>query len=409
MTAVTAGVPRLQELSYLEVAIRALAAGETFDVIRRRLLDHMVRLREEQPTSGNTAPLRIRPDNPQQYARNATDTLRELMRLQMVVKKGLPSSAKAAPAYRNARFELTDLGTEWAQQLLDDPRKAYDHLLKRLMEVHPQVTAYLRVLRRGSFVVPLLRWTDVPEPRGRKQFIATLAAHAAQVADTENLGWLASPDEIREAVLQYVDRIEQSALGRKREKPFSRNQDFINSCEEAIVKFAWMKAGVTLDYISQEILRRWTRFLSVANFSYHVPGANALRYWATAEISDVDGEGFAFVRRVGAKYRQAVLDVLGKAYDIARREDPSAALWVPIYRVRAAACWELKLRDEEFDAALEGLLRANLQTSDVPFGVNVDPAMYGNVPPSERPLRVMTDRGERVYYSMSLVLKESRS
>jgi hypothetical protein len=104
-----------------------------------------------------------------------------------------------------------------------------------------------------------------------------------------------------------------------------------------------------------------------------------------------------------------VLDVLGRAYDTARREDVSAALWVPIYRVRAAACWELKLRDEEFDAALEGLLRANLQSSDLPFGVNVDPAMYGNVPPSERPLRVSTDRGERVYYSMSLVLKESRT
>ena len=170
-----------------------------------------------------------------------------------------------------------------------------------------------------------------------------------------------------------------------------------------------MKAGVGLDYISQEILRRWTRFLSVANFSYHVPGANALRYWATAEIDEYGGEGLAFRRRVGAKHREAVIDVLGKAYDTARREDPSSALWVPIYRVRAAACWELKLRDEEFDAALEGLLRANLQSSDLPFGVNVDPAMYGNVPPSERPLRVITDRGERVYYSMSLVLKESRS
>src|SRR5262245_9942842 len=230
MTTVTAGVPRLQELSYLEVAIRALASGETFDVIRRRLLDHMVRLREEQPTSGNTAPLRIRPDNPQQYARNATDTLRELMRLQMVAKKGLPSSAKAAPAYRNTRFELTAFGSEWAQQLTNDPKKAYDELLNRLMEVHPQVTAYLHVLERGSFVVPLARWSDLPEPRGRKQFIALLAAHAAHVADAEHLGWPVSPDEVREAVTQYVDRIEQSAIARKRERPFSRNRDFINSC-----------------------------------------------------------------------------------------------------------------------------------------------------------------------------------
>jgi hypothetical protein len=209
-------------------------------------------------------------------------------------------------------------------------------------------------------------------------------------------------------VAQYIDRIERTALDRKREGPFLRNRDFINTCEEAIVKFAWMKAGVGLDYISQEIVRRWTRFLSVANFSYHVPGPSALRYWPTAEIES-NGDGLSIRRRVGAKHRDAVVEVLGRAYDIARREDPSAALWVPIYRVRAAACWELKLRDEEFDAAIEGLLKGTSESSDLPFGVNVDPAMYGNVPPSERPLRVSTDRGERVYYSMSLVLKESRS
>ncbi len=38
------------------------------------------------------------------------------------------------------------------------------------------------------------------------------------------------------------------------------------------MSFAFTQAGLTLGYISHEIIRRWTQVLGVANFSYHVPG-----------------------------------------------------------------------------------------------------------------------------------------
>jgi hypothetical protein len=402
------GIPRLQELRYLEVTANAVRDGKTFEGVRRDLLDHMMRLRDDLPTSGNIASLRIRAGDPLQYARNATETLKELMRLDVVVRKGLPSTAKAAPAYRNTTFQLTEFGETWTQLLAHDPRRAYDELLDRLLAIHPQFAAFLRVLASQTLTIPLLQWTDVGEPRTHDRYVRALAAHVAEVARKEELGWSASASEIELAVGEYALRIARASADRPKKRPFARNQDFINTCEEALVKFAWARAGVQLDYISQQILRRWTKFLSVANFSYHVPAPSALRYWSTSDIKITPQGGLSFERRVGTRYREAVTHALANGFDAARREDPGT-LWVPIHVVRAAVCWELKLRDEEFDAALQGLLEGKHGAQDLTFGVNVDPAMYGNVPPSESPLRLATNRGERVYYSMSLVPKGPRS
>lgn len=403
-----AGVPRLQELRYLEVAASAVRDGKTFEGVRRDLLNHMMRLRDEQPTSGNIASLRMRPGDPLQYARNTTESLKELMRLDGVVRKGLPSTAKATPAYRNTTFQLTPWGEKWTQLLAEDARDAYDQLLQRLIAIHPQLAAFLGVLASRTVTVPLLQWTEVTQPRTHERYVAALAAHTVETAQKEELGWSAAPDEIVLAVGEYTNRIAESAHHRQKPNPFSRNQDFINTCEEALVKFAWSKAGVDVDYISQEILRRWTKFLGVANFSYHVPAPPALRYWSTADIRVTPEGGLSFDRRLGISYREAAVQALAKGFEAARRQDPGT-LWVPIYRVRAAVCWDLKLRDEEFDAALEGLLQGKHGAEELSFGVNVDPAMYGNVPPSESPLRLETNRGQRVYYSMSLVPKGPRS
>ena len=101
------------------------------------------------------------------------------------------------------------------------------------------------------------------------------------------------------------------------------------------------------------------------------------------------------------------MTTLREAYDQVRKDDPSRSLWVPIYRVRAAACYRLLIPDAVFDRALIKLLRGD-QEVDVPYGVNIDPAQYGNVPPTELPLRVETSRGVRNYYSMSLVPRREK-
>jgi hypothetical protein len=208
-------------------------------------------------------------------------------------------------------------------------------------------------------------------------------------------------DEVKQAISDYIKSRLAYAANRQRPTPYPRNQDFIHACEEALVKLAFAKADAPIDYISHEVLRRWMRVLGLANFSYHVPGIDALRLWPTAEILN-ERQPCVIRRHIGEEYRDRVLAVLGEAYDEVRRSDRSLSSWVPIYRVRAAVCWRLRVSDSVFDRALVEFLRRE-RGHDLSFSMNVDLAQYGSVPPSERGLQVPTRRGLQMYYTMSLI------
>ena len=401
-------IPRLQELSFLEVAARGVSAGSTFEEIRRQLVAHMIELRRNQPGTGNTATFQLAQQDPKRYVSNATESLKELMRLGLVVPATLPSSARAARGYKNSTFALTEPGQGWARILEADLRHAYDELLRMLWRTHPQFEGFLRTIsvNPAGLVVPLAQWGQLPLPRTHERYIEFLTERVAAAVETEGLGWSATAGEVRTEITSYIEGIRQSAQDRNRPDPHLRNQGFVRDCEEALVKFAFRQTGLSLDYISQEILRRWTKVLGVASFSYHVPGSSALRMWPTATF-DVRGDLIHIRRRTGTKQVARVVATLREAYEEVRKDNPSRSLWVPIYRVRAAACYRLLIPDTVFDRALIRLLR-NDPDLDVPFGVNIDPAQYGNVPPTELPLQVETSRGVRNYYSMSLVPRREK-
>jgi hypothetical protein len=402
LTIKTAGIPRLQELSFLEVAAVGVAEGLSFEEIRRRQVAHMIALREAAPGTGNTATYQLALENPQRYVSNATESLKELMRLGLVLQATLPSSASAARSYRNTRFSLSDEGSEWVELVTVDPRHAYDQLMSMLWRLHPQFAAYVTAIQPG-LVVPLAQWGEAPEPRTRESYVRFLVDRVVDAIRTETLGWSASESEVRDGVHGYLKERYEAAAARDRPDPYPRNQDFINAVEEALVKLVFAKCGTPIDYISQEVLRRWTKELGVANFSYHTTGPTALRYWSTAELTITDS-GVRAQRRTGEKYLDQAAHFIGEAFERVKRDDDSRSLWVPIHRVRAETCWRLRLPDALFDRALIELL-SGVRGDDLPFRINVDPAMYGNVPPSELPLRVETSRGVRTYYSMSLVAR----
>ena len=401
-------IPRLQELSFLEVAVLGVAAGSTFEEIRRQLVAHMIELRRNNAGTGNIATFRLAQDDPKRYVRNATESLKELMRLGLVAPATLPSSARAARTYKNTIFELTEAGQGWAGLLKGDLKTAYDELLGMLWKTHPQFEGFLRAIsvNHAGLVVPLAQWGQLPLPRSRDRYIQLLTERVADAAEAGETGWSATASEVHNEITSYIESIRQSAQDRNRPDPHPRNQDFVRGCEEAVVKFAFHQCGISLDYISQEILRRWTKVLGVTSFSYHVPGPTALRIWPTATL-EVKGGTVLARRRTGSDQIARVIATLREAYDEVRKDDPSRSLWVPIYRVRAAACHRLLIPDALFDRALIGLLKGDLDV-DFPYGVNIDPAQYGNVPPTEIPLRVETSRGVRNYYSMSLVPRREK-
>ena len=394
-------IPRLQELNFLLVAHERAAHGDTFESIRLALIDHMVAARERDAGTGNNATFQMARENKLRYVSNASDALKELMRLGLLEPAPLPSESKAAAYYANATFKVTEDGDRWAATIKTDRPAAYDELVNRFWNAHPHFGGYLRALRGRGLTIPLAQWTDMAEPRSRERFVDLLVERVCVGIAGGEAGWEASGDEIGRAISDYIRARLAYAAKRQRPEPYPRNQDFINACEEALVKLAFGKAGVSLDYITHEVLRRWMRILGLANFSYYVPGVDALRLWLTAEIED-NNQPLMIRRRIGEEYRDQVITVLSEAYEQVRRSDRTVSSWVPIYQVRAAVCWKLRISDAVFDRAINEFLRRE-RGLDAPFSANVDPAQYGSVPPSERGLQVETRRGLQTYYAISLI------
>ncbi|MXX28050.1 MAG: hypothetical protein F4Z82_21735 [Caldilineaceae bacterium SB0668_bin_21] len=398
-----ARIPRLQELTFLVVAMRGVAEGVGFEQIRRNLIEHMIAMRLNSDATGNTAPFRIARDDPRRYVSNVSEALKELMRLGLVEVATVPSSARAARNYATTEFAPTSEGVTWAQLLQDDLRSAYDHLLHLLWNTHPQFAAFLKEIDGQGLVIPLLPWSRVAEPVTRDRYLRLLPRWVSERLGSEPSGWIASESEIGEAVGQYLADRYQDARDRRRDEPYPKNRDFVGACEEALVKFAFAQRGVAIDYISHQIVRRWTKELGVANYSYHVPGSNALRLWSTASIGESAGRIMA-ERRIGQAMIERAIDQMAASYEEVRRGGQTQSPWVPIYRVRASVCWSLRTQDAVFDRALRQVLTGDHQTA-IPFGINVDMFQHGNVPPTELPLRLQTRRGIQTYYAMSLVPK----
>ena len=407
MTTGGGGIPRLQELSYLEVVAKAVDNGSSFDEIRRQMVDHMLTISLASPGTGNTAAYRNAKENPTRYVSNVSESLKELMRLGLVHKATLPSSSTSAHSHKLTTYSLTVEGDRWVKLLQKDRHRGYDVLCETLLRHHPQFSGFLQKI--GAFdattgqglMIPLKRWGDVPKPRDRDRYIRALALHVSGELLTQDAGWEADHEEVLASVSSYVQGIVGRAASRQRRDPFVRNQDLVKACEQAAVKLAFTKVGVPLDYISMQILRRWTRTLGLVSFSYHAPGGYALRFWPTADLRQ-SKEGLQIERRVGGPWRDRIIDRLRIAYERVRRLDRSGSPWVPIYRVRAAVCSELQVSDSEFDIALLEFLRKERGNS-LPYGINLDQASSGSIPPSERPLVVATPSATRVFQSITLV------
>lgn len=415
------GIPRLQELSFLSEAMLEVHGGGTFEDVRRRLIEHMTEKRQHDAPTGNHAAFRLAVYNPTRYVDNTTAALGELMKLGFLEKTALPSSGNAAAAYQRRTFDPTGTGLSWAELMggrpASDRAAGLDMLLRELWRIHPQFSGYLRLLATSPVVLPTARWSEAntlgasegSPGAARLRYVELLASRASAAVTAGVTGWPGDQDEIATAIRGYLEDRFKAAERRKTGTPYARNRDFVGACEEGLVSFAFKKAGLKLDYISLEILRRWTRVLGVANFSYYVPGPPALRLWATADLDlDADRQLRGVRRRRVAEHGDAVIDAVPDAVEQARRLDPDST-WVPIYRVRAAIAMKLGLNDTTVDVALRQFV-AGERCPEAAFGINLESAEIGATPPTETPLRVTDPRTNRTltYRVMALVRRTER-
>ena len=341
------------------------------------------------------------------FVRNVTDSLKELMRLGFVRKAILPSSGQSAYAHKDAMYDLTPAGKKWVELLSADRRRAYEDLLPRLIRNHPGFKCFLSTLgtigddNRETFVVPLLRWSQLPVgQRSQQAYRAAIGAYVAGALTSSNLGWTAEAGEIEMSVNTYLDRILARAQARDRD-PFGTIRAFTQTCEESLVKLAFSKAGCAIDHKSVEIAARWSRWLGLASFTYHAPGPYALRYWSAARIN-LHGNTAAVERRAGGQFRDRALDAL---HEYCQQAVAAGTTYVPVWEVRAAVCWKLRIVDDEFDRAITDMI-AGRRGQTLRWRVHLDQFSIGSMPSSATPFVLTTAvAGTRTYNVMTVVPK----
>jgi len=407
MTVGGKGLPRLQELAYLETIAKAVVAGQPFEEIRRALVDHIWDVRQASTTDlPDPNEYRTWRGDEKKFVRNVTDALKELMRLGFVDNATLPSSGKSAYAHKDATYRITAAGQTWVSLIESDRRGAYDDLVPQLVRAHPGFTSFLSVVgaigdRRSSFVIPLLRWSELPpNQRSQSAYRATIGDFIARALASADLGWHFDAAEISTAVNGYLDRVLARAQAHQK-NPFPTVRAFTQTCEEALVRLAFSTAGCPIDYVSLEIARRWGRWLGLASYTYHVPGPYALRFWGTAQLQLADG-AVTIKRRAGGQWRDKALTEL---HDYCQQARAAGTTYVPIWVVRAAVCWKLRIVDDEFDRAVLDMI-AGRRGHDLPWRAHLDQVSVGSIPSSASPFTLTTAAaGTRTYNVITVVPK----
>jgi hypothetical protein len=149
-----------------------------------------------------------------------------------------------------------------------------------------------------------------------------------------------------------------------------------------------------------EILRNWTRFLGLANFSYYAPGPYGQRLWATGMVTG-PGAGARIARRVGPEVRRQLLEGLWETWQQLRAD--GAGMYLPIWELRAAACWQKRVHDDEFDRALAELLAGD--HTDLGIQIHLDQASVRSTPASTRPLVLPTASGVSRVFNVIAVMR----
>jgi hypothetical protein len=107
-------------------------------------------------------------------------------------------------------------------------------------------------------------------------------------------------------------------------------------------------------------------------------------------------------RRAGGQFRDRALDALHEYCQEARA---AGTTYVPIWDVRAAVCWKLRMVDDEFDRAVTDMI-AGRRGQALHWRVHLDQFSVGSLPASAVPFVLTTAAaGTRTYNVMTIVPK----
>lgn len=343
-------IPRLHRIvAHVGDQLRGIADGDaTFEACRVRYGDTQRRLAQEGQ-GRSTAP----PTGVSARERNwspTRDCLSELMRLDAVADKPLPSSKAFVDRYREETYELTEFGAELAE-LTSHGVQFVNALSQRLIAVHPYLQALLLVLEKDSIRCPAISEGDVERSR--------MGTRGWAVWAVEQIGGETSPDAVEKEISTHLDR-------RFGNPPTERpsNKALAETTNDALMVAAFAAREVHLDATTIKTLLRWGSELFLYDQSRYIsahPDANVI--WLAADLRHgPDGELLTTRRGISDHG-----DRVAQAIPIAYREQALASKsslslpYLPIHQVRAQAAYKSGVT-----RALCGLVLSKLADGDYP-------------------------------------------
>src|SRR5882724_3561031 len=254
-------VPRLYKLGYLEIALRQVAEGASFERLRQALIGY---------AAGDRGILRG-PHDANAFWSPTQEALAELMRLKFLEQTPLPSERRYVDAYRTSTYQLTAHGEDAAQKLRtgssNDRADFLDMLSVTLAETHPGFADLLAIVERHPLCIP-------------EYTIEKISKLTEQGSGTDRL----AEDAISRMIEHWPDDIERpspkdlassinEALNRR--FPTSRiprpsQKDVLDTIDDAVLSFAAKARNISLDAISFNVCMSWASQLALLEESRYV-------------------------------------------------------------------------------------------------------------------------------------------
>jgi hypothetical protein len=323
-----------------------IAAGEsTFEECRLRYGRTQERLARER--KGRVTASRVG-ENERNWAPTA-DLLSELMRLEAVERKPLPSARKFIDSYREERYELTERGRALAEAAATGRSSYVDRIAEALIEGHPHLQRLLVAVESGPIVCPVVGEGDIQ--RGSPVGSGTVGW---ATWGAEMIGTGIGAAEVQRIIEGHLRR----RFGRRPPEQPS-NKAKAEATNDAFAVAGFTARDLALDATTIKTLLRWVNELLLADQSRYVPAfASRNVVWLAADL-DCGKDGLPRPTRRGlAAHGAQVARALVEAYfsQAAAADSSLVEPYLPVHRVRAQAAFERGVMRALVDLVLARLI-----------------------------------------------------
>lgn len=391
-------IPKLDQVSYLFETLGLISEQVSFDGIRK----YLIRMLPEERRERARAPEAM-------FWSNVRDSLRELMKLGLVVKAALPSRTGQLDAHRGRSFLLTEAGSNFLELERRDAWEFRDRFAQAMLLGHPYLRELYRLLGSQELFFPRIQKSDIPGdaeawragPPESLEPLTTFLCDAVQQVMHKKLSTAGLDDKMRPYLISAWKRLDT------RQKAHAFSQAVVKTFNDIAIRVLLQVYGLRMDYVT---FRSAVGLLCDLNVIWSTRSLSDRRGWtiwatSTAAIpestsSRSPGEealrgGLWFKRRT-ADQDDVRAALIANFFSLPGRRGGFAL----IHELRAEVCYRMKIHGHDFDTVLRRLHSQTLV--DESYAINLDRGGADELPPSEQPYRV----GERAFYLITLLKRE---